>query len=151
MSLPWLEVGFPTLDRPFGIAVWPIFSNVWEMIFGYPAEQFEFVQGVTPMSTFRQTAMALVAYYIIILGGREVMRGREAIQLNWLFKIHNFYLTVISGALLVLFIEQLLPTLVRRGVFYAVCDHAGGWTDKLVVLYYVGLLHGNLAEVQAEG
>lgn len=53
--------------------------------------------------------------------------------------IHNFYLTVISGSLLALFIEQLLPTVWRNGVYYAICDHEGGWTDELVILYYVSL------------
>ena len=46
-------------------------------------------------------------------------------------------LTVISGTLLALFAEQLIPTLVRHGVFYGICSHKGGWTDELVVLYYV--------------
>jgi fatty acid elongase 3 len=65
------------------------------------------------------------------------MRNRPALQLNWLFKIHNLYLTIISGILLSLFAEQLIPTIVRHGVFYAICAEQGGWTDKMVVLYYV--------------
>jgi len=55
-------------------------------------------------------------------------------------QIHNFYLTAISGILLVLFLEQLIPTLVRHGVFYGICNHGGGWTDKLVILYYLNYL-----------
>lgn len=51
--------------------------------------------------------------------------------------IHNLYLTIISAGLLALFIEQLLPTLLRHGLFYTICDHRGGWTDRLVILYYV--------------
>jgi hypothetical protein len=39
--------------------------------------------------------------------------------------------------LLVLFIEQLLPTLARGGVFHAICSYDGGWTKELVTLYYV--------------
>ena len=65
------------------------------------------------------------------------MKNRPAIKLNPLFMLHNLYLTLISGGLLVLFIEQLLPTVVRKGIFFAICDHAGGWTDRLVTLYYV--------------
>ena len=65
------------------------------------------------------------------------MRDRPPMKLNGLFKIHNFYLTAISGVLLVLFLEQLIPTLARHGVFFAICKHKGGWTDKLVILYYV--------------
>ena len=89
------------------------------------------------MSTFKETAIALLAYYVIIFGGRELMKGRKPFNLNSLFLVHNFYLTAISGILLVLFIEQLLGTVVKNGVFFAICDHKGGWTKELVVLYYV--------------
>ena len=88
------------------------------------------------MLTLRSTVMMLISYYTIVLGGRELMRSRPAMKLNDLFLIHNFYLTVISGALLVLFIEQLAPTIWKHGVFFAVCGD-GGWTGPLVTLYYV--------------
>ena len=65
------------------------------------------------------------------------MQDRKPFVLNGPFMIHNLYLTIISGGLLALFIEQLLPTLARGGVFHAICHYDGGWTDKLVVLYYV--------------
>lgn len=143
-----IEVGAPTLDRPFGVHVWPIFSKFWTAIFGYAPENFKFREGVTTASTLKETLIALTAYYIIIFGGRELMRNRKPFVLNGLFMIHNFYLTVISGGLLVLFIEQLLPTLAKGGVFNAICSYQGGWTNHLVVLYYVsapGILHMSLA------
>lgn len=133
----WLVVGPPTLDRPFGIAVWPIFSKVFTSILGFAPESFRFVPGKTPMATVPETAIALICYYILIFGGRELMKDRAPLQLNGLFKIHNFYLTVISGGLLVLYLEQLIPTITRNGLFYAICSYNGGWTDQLVVLYYV--------------
>lgn len=128
----------PTLDRPFGVALWPIFDKLYSSIQGYSPQNFRFVQGVTPMSTLTETAGMLIAYYIIIFGGREFMRNRPAYKLNGLFMIHNLYLTIISAGLLVLFIEQLLPTVWRHGLFYAICNHKGGWTNPLVILYYVG-------------
>jgi len=138
MSQPdWLQYGPPTLERPFGVALWPVFAKVWESLFGFAPEQFRFVPGKVPMASATETTVALVAYYIIILGGREFMRDRPAMKLNGLFKIHNFYLTFISGALLALFIEQLLPTLYNHGVFYTICAADGGWTEPLVVLYYL--------------
>ncbi|KAK6436124.1 Fatty acyl-CoA elongase/Polyunsaturated fatty acid specific elongation enzyme [Oleoguttula sp. CCFEE 5521] len=141
MSTPaWLEYGAPTLERPFGVALWPIFREVFSKAVGYAPEKFRFTPGSTPMATITETAIALVSYYVIIFGGREIMRDRQPLQLNGLFKIHNFYLTVISGVLLALFVEQLLPTLVNKGTFYAICDKNGGWTDKLVVLYFLNYL-----------
>lgn len=138
MSTPsWLQVGVPTLDRPFGIQLWPIFEAAFETVVGYKPQHFRFTPGKTPMSTRTEVATMLVTYYIIILGGREVMRDRAPYKLNGLFKIHNFYLTAISGILLALFAEQLIPTLVRYGLFHGICAHHGGWTEKLVILYYV--------------
>ena len=138
MSSPdWIRYGAPSLDRPFGLELWPIFEKAFVTFKGYKPQDFEFVQGKTFMSTFSATVTMLVTYYIVIFGGREVMRGREPFKLNFFFKIHNFYLTAISGILLLLFVEQLLPTIVRGGIFNAICAYEGGWTDKLVILYYV--------------
>jgi len=127
----------PTLDRPFGVHLWPHFNKAFEAVVGYPADDFRFKAGQTPMSTLKETGIFIVIYYIIIFGGRELMRKREPFQLKTLFLIHNLYLTIISGTLLALFLEQLIPTVVRGGIFHAICDADGGWTQPLVVLYYV--------------
>lgn len=91
------------------------------------------------MSTLKETTITLVAYYVVVLGGRELMRNRKPFVINGLFMVHNFCLTTISAILLALFIEHLLPTVVRKGIFFAICDHNGGWTKELVPLYYVWL------------
>lgn len=134
-----VEIGMPTLERPFGIKVWPVFSKFWFAIFGYSPENFQFKSGITWMSTLQETVIALVAYYIIIFGGRELMRNRKPFVLNGPFMVHNLYLTIISGGMLVLFIEQLLPTLWHGGVFHAICSYQGGWTKPLITLYYVSI------------
>jgi len=146
----WVEIGLPTIDRPFGLHLWPIFEHFTEMIKGYKPQDFRFITGETPMSTMPVMAVTLVPYYIIIFGGREVMRSRPAFELNGLFKIHNFYLVIISGALLALMAEQLIPTVARHGIYYGICMHNGGWTNQLVVLYYVCLYsHRMIAEASA--
>ena len=91
------------------------------------------------MSTLRETTAVLVSYYVIILLGREAMRYFSPLKLNGLFKLHNLFLTIVSFSLMVLFAEQLIPTVWKNGVFFAICHKDGGWTDKLVVLYYVML------------
>ena len=140
MSTPTLQIALPTLDRPFGIELWPLFSKAYSAVAGFPPEKFVFVPQVTPLSTIQSCAAMLITYYVTIFAGRELMKSREPFNLNGLFMVHNLYLTVISGVLLALFIEQLLPTVVRNGVFYAICDYRGGWTAPLVTLYYVGPL-----------
>ena len=132
-------ISIPSIDRPFGIQLWAIFDNLFSSIKGYSPQDFRFVVGETPISTLPAIATMLVTYYVAVLGGRELMRSRPAFKLNGLFMIHNLYLTVVSGSLLALFIEQLAPTLWKKGIFFAICDHAGGWTNELVILYYVCL------------
>lgn len=125
-----------TIARPY---LWPQFSKAFEFIAGYPADDFEFVVGQTPLSTFKETFLFVVVYYVIIFGGRELMRDRAPLQLSSLFLAHNFCLAVISGILLALYIEAIFPTLIRKGLLFAICDIDGGWTQHLVVLYYVGV------------
>ncbi|OAL33110.1 hypothetical protein AYO20_07592 [Fonsecaea nubica] len=134
------SIPLPTLDRPFGIELWPIFEKAYSAVLGYSPMDFKFESGKTPMSTLPETVVALISYYVIIFGGRELMKHRQPFTLNGAFMVHNLYLTIISGCLLVLFVEQLLPTLVRGGVFHAICSYNGGWTQELVVLYYLNYL-----------
>lgn len=131
------SIALPTLDRPFIVELWPQFDKLYSHAMGYPANKFVFVPGATPLSTFTATATVLITYYVTVFAGREFMKNREPFKLNGLFMIHNLMLTVISGVLLALFTEQLVPTIARNGVFYAICDHRGGWTAPLVTLYYV--------------
>lgn len=120
------------------LSPWRIFDRVWISVKGYPADALDITPGVTPLLTLRSTALFLITYYTVIFTSRELMRNRPAFKLNDLFLIHNFYLTAISGGLLVLFVEQLVPTLWRHGLFHTICGD-GGWTGPLVTLYYVGL------------
>ena len=133
-SIQW---DFPTVDRPFGIALWPLFDKLYSSVMGYSPQDFRFIAKKTPISTFRATATILISYYLIILAGREIMKTRAPLKLNGLFMVHNLCLTLVSATWLALFIEQLLPTVWKRGIFFAICDHRGGWTEQLVILYYV--------------
>jgi hypothetical protein len=116
--------------------LWTGFTKLSSIV-GFSTNEFSWVPGKTPMATFTETAIGMLLYYTVILGGRELMRNRPAFQLKLPFIIHNLYLTIISGTLLVLFLEQLIPTLWNNGVFCSVCNKAAGWTDPLEVLYYV--------------
>jgi len=127
----------PTIDRPFGVELWPIFDTAYRIVMGSPPTKFMFIPGVTPLSTITACATMLITYYMTIFGGREVMKNRQPFNLNGLFMVHNLLLTAISFILLVLFVEQLVPTLWHNGIFFAVCDKRGGWTPHLVTLYYV--------------
>lgn len=131
---------FPTYDPivlgPLNLSPWTNFDKIWTSAIGYPADEFKFAPGETPFSTFKETAGMIILYLVVIFGGREFMKYRKPLQLNGLFMTHNFILTAISAALLVLFAEQLLPTLWRYGLYENICG-GSGWTQPLLVLYYV--------------
>lgn len=128
-----------TVSASISLDPWSIFNGIWQAIMGYPAQDFQFLQGSTPMSTFKVAAAWITTYYIVVFGGRELMRNRPAFKLQTAFIIHNWYLTMISGGLLVLFLQQLLPSIWRNGLFENVCGQSG-WTDKLLILYYLNYL-----------
>ena len=116
--------------------LWPIFDGLSREIIGIEPSKFEFVPRATPLSTLTGTLTLLVIYYTVIFTGREFMRNREAFKLNTAFKVHNLCLSIASSVMLVLFTEQLIPTISQEGVFDTMCG-THGWTQPLVVLYYV--------------
>ncbi|KAF9127576.1 hypothetical protein BGW39_005777 [Mortierella sp. 14UC] len=132
------QVNF-SLDQPFGIKLDNYFSKGYELVTGKPIDSFVFQEGVTPLSTQYEVAMWTVTYFIVIFGGRQIMKSQEAFKLKPFFILHNFLLTIASGALLLLFIENLVPILARHGLFYAICDQ-GAWTQRLELLYYLNYL-----------
>lgn len=123
----------------FKVDPWSIFNFCWTSTLGYAADEFEFLPGTTPLSTLKEAGGWIVLYYVIIFGGRELMRDRPALKLQGTFIIHNWYLTVISGALLVLFVQQLIPSLWKNGLYDNICGRSG-WTKQLIVLYYLNYL-----------
>jgi len=130
-----LDLAPPTIT----LNPWKIFDKTWTLVMGYPTDAFRWVPKKTPMATFRETATFIALYYVVVFGGRELMRDRPAFKLNKLFIIHNFYLTAISGGLLGLFIQQLVPSLWKNGLYDNVCGRSG-WTQPLIVLYYLNYL-----------
>lgn len=90
------------------------------------------------MATSSEMWIVIALYYTTIFSGWAFMKKRQPLKLNTLFMAHNFILTAVSGALLVLFLEQVVPSLWKHGLYNCMCS-SPGWTDQLVVLYYVGV------------
>ncbi|KAI9791842.1 MAG: hypothetical protein M1816_003387 [Peltula sp. TS41687] len=121
-------------------SLWNGFEKLWSSTMSYPIKDFAFTPGKTPMATLAESTSMIALYYVVIFGGREIMRKRPAFELKMPFMIHNFYLTIISASLLALFVGQLAPTLLSEGVYCSVCNKAAGWTNGLEVLYYLNYL-----------
>lgn len=136
-----LEFNYPSVERPFGLHLWPIFDYAFEKVIGYPASQFEFIYNKTFMANGYQAIAVICAYYVIIFGGRSLMNSLNIapLKLNYLFQLHNIFLTVASLILLLLSIEQILPIIVKDGIFGAIC-YESSFTQPLVTLYYLNYL-----------
>lgn len=80
-----------------------------------------------------------ITYFIVIFGGRYLMQNLPAQRLQFFFQIHNLLLTLVSGALLVLMVENIFPILYHKGLLHAVCD-TDAWTQPLELLYYLNYL-----------
>ncbi|AET41428.1 elongation of very long chain fatty acids protein Ecym_8137 [Eremothecium cymbalariae DBVPG len=132
----------PCVDRPFfNIYLWDYF-NRWTTLITkgrYVPNEFYFVPGELPLSDIKHVIAAIATYYVVIFGGRAVLKNSEPFKLNFLFQLHNLFLTCASLLLLVLMIEQIIPIIVNHGLFYAMCN-IGTWTQPLVTLYYMNYL-----------
>lgn len=80
-----------------------------------------------------------IAYFTIIFGGRALMTNSKPLPCKIFFQIHNILLTLVSGALLVLLFEQLLPQLYHHGLYYTICSEKA-WTSQLELIYYLNYL-----------
>jgi hypothetical protein len=128
-----------SLDRPFGFHLDAAFSWIYELLFGEHPDKFHFQVGVTPLSTLNEVVFTCILYLLIIFSGQALMKNRAPISFPFLSKAHNLILSVGSGILLLLFIEQLLGATWKHGWFWAFCS-AEAWTTRLELLYYINYL-----------
>ncbi|KAI8149602.1 GNS1/SUR4 family-domain-containing protein [Fennellomyces sp. T-0311] len=126
-------------DTPFGFHLYPYFEKAYHAVTGKSAADFVFTPGVTPFSTVNEVVATCITYFVVIFGGRYLMTNLPAQRFQYLFQFHNFLLTLVSGALLALMVEQLFPMVYNHGLLYAVCNQ-DAWTQQLELLYYLNYL-----------
>ncbi|KAI9497967.1 ELO family [Zychaea mexicana] len=128
-----------SIDRPFGIYLWDYFDQAFTAVLGKSANDFAFVEGETPFSTIPEVVVGCVTYLMVIFGGQYILRDSMPLRPKFIFQVHNLLLTLVSLAILLLLIEQLVPQLVRHGLYWTICSF-DAWTQKHELLYYLNYL-----------
>ncbi|KAI8388372.1 fatty acid elongase [Radiomyces spectabilis] len=136
MSEPLVQF---SIDRPFGVYLFDHFDKVYTALMGESATKFRFIEGYTPLSTLQEVVVGVITYFVVIFGGQYMLRQFKPIACQSLFRLHNLLLTIVSGALLVLLLEQLIPQLARHGLYYTICS-AHAYTPQLELIYYLNYL-----------
>ncbi|KAJ9118283.1 hypothetical protein QFC22_004194 [Naganishia vaughanmartiniae] len=102
-----------------------------------PSYRFShWVPGQTPLSTQKEVVAAIVTYLVIIFGGRELMKNRAPFKLQFLFRLHNFFLSAGSAVLLALMLEEIVPMYLKNGAFYSICN-TRAFTPRLISYYII--------------
>ena len=78
-------------------------------------------------------------YLAVLFGGRVILSQAPPLKLQGLFFLHNALLSFASLWLLILYLENIVPVIFNKGLFYAICDPKA-WTQRLELLYYVNYL-----------
>lgn len=136
-------VPLPSIDHPFGIELFPYVESLFKFLSHgkFIMSEFNFVPGVTFLSSPYTVFPAVIVYYTVIFGGNALMKkfNVKPFVLNGLFQLHNLFLTTLSLILFLSLVEQLIPQIYYNGLFYAICNE-NAWTQKMVVLYYLNYL-----------
>ncbi|KAM5536196.1 hypothetical protein V8D89_010095 [Ganoderma adspersum] len=103
---------------------------------GVPYEWTHYVPGKTPMSTPLEVFPALVVYLVIIFGIQAWMKNRPPLKLQFLFRLHNAFLTSGSFLLVALMMEEVLPLVYKNGVFWGLCN-VKMWSERLEFYYMI--------------
>ncbi|KAJ2368952.1 Fatty acyl-CoA elongase/Polyunsaturated fatty acid specific elongation enzyme [Coemansia sp. RSA 2607] len=106
---------------------------------GYDKSQWRWINGQSYLSTWQIVGLGAAGYLGTIFGIQFLMQSRKGFKLKRFTQIYNMFLTVASLALLVLFVEEVIPIVKEGGLFYSVCDKRAR-TQRLEVLNYLNYL-----------
>ncbi|KAJ3375377.1 hypothetical protein GGF31_004495 [Allomyces arbusculus] len=117
----------------------PFLRTAYEAVVGAPLDSFDFEH--VPLSSGTIVAVTAVTYVAVIFGGQAYLRATNTkpFTLQAPFFVHNVVLSLFSGFLFLAMAENVVPIILRHGLFHAICDERG-LTKELLVLYYLNYL-----------
>nr|ODN97866.1 fatty acid elongase [Cryptococcus depauperatus CBS 7855] len=118
--------------------LYTLLMKAWEASgISKPAPQYStWISGASPVSTQKAVVAAIGTYLLVIFGGREIMKSRQPYKLTVAFQIHNVILTLGSGILLALMLEEIVPMYFKHGFFWSICN-TSAFTPRLITYYMV--------------
>jgi len=102
----------------------------------YKVDNFQFVVGVTPFSSFSTVVAAVCLYLVFIMLLQQYMTHREPVKLKSILAIHNLSLSGFSLVSLAAICYYVLPMWRTHGTFEMVCDPSGRLSKGPVVFWY---------------
>eukprot|EP01095_Lingulamoeba_sp_RSL-Kostka_P013877 TRINITY_DN585_c0_g4_i2.p1 TRINITY_DN585_c0_g4~~TRINITY_DN585_c0_g4_i2.p1 ORF type:complete len:316 (+),score=62.40 TRINITY_DN585_c0_g4_i2:107-1054(+) len=112
--------------------------------FQFTTEEFNFVHGVTPLSTIESVLIGGLGYLATIFVLEKFMNqfksGFKGFFFNTIVAIHNFFLTLVSLGLLILMIEHLFPIYYHHGIWFTFCDITVYVNSNMMFFVYVNYL-----------
>ncbi|KAI0801250.1 GNS1/SUR4 membrane protein [Fomes fomentarius] len=103
---------------------------------GVPYRLTHYVPGKTPLSTPQEVFPTLAAYLVIIFGIQAWRANKPPLKLQFLFRLHNAFLSSGSLLLVALILEEVVPRVYKHGLFYGFCD-VQMWSDRLEFYYMI--------------
>ena len=89
---------------------------------GVPHQLTHYVPGKTPFSTPLEVFPTLAAYLVIIFSIQAWMKNKPPMKLQFLFRLHNAFLSSGSLLLVLLITEEVVPQYFKHGTFWVLCN-----------------------------
>ncbi|KZS92956.1 GNS1/SUR4 membrane protein [Sistotremastrum niveocremeum HHB9708] len=101
-----------------------------------PSYLTHYEPGKTPLSQTTHVFATLIGYLVVVFSLKAIMGPFRPLKLTLLFQAHNIILSVGSGLLLALMLEEITPIVWNHGFFYGICSQKS-WTPRLEFYYLI--------------
>ena len=102
------------------------------------ATRFQFSRA--PLSSIGAIVSLTFAYLLLVFVLQRLLKDSPPRKFNTLVVLHNILLSASSLVLLIAIIRVIFPVVVKRGIFFAICNKSMVLDNYLNFLYYINYL-----------